>query len=49
MLEQFRNKAFDNIALDIGDNLTCLAPSYVNLNLTIERWPDLDFRATREH
>jgi peptide chain release factor 3 len=26
-----------------------LAPTRVNLQLTIERWPDLDFRETREH
>jgi peptide chain release factor 3 len=26
-----------------------LAPTRVNLGLTLERWPDLDFRKTREH
>ena len=26
-----------------------LAPTRVNLQLTLERWPDLTFRETREH
>jgi peptide chain release factor 3 len=49
MLIDFRKKAFDNLALDGGENLTYLAPSQVNLELTMERWPDIKFRATREH
>lgn len=49
MLDEFRKKATDNIALDGGEHLTYLAPSMVNLNLTIERWPDITFHATREH
>lgn len=48
-LEDFRNKAFDNLALDGSDNLTYLAPTRVNLNLTMERWPDVEFKTTREH
>jgi peptide chain release factor 3 len=48
-LEEFKNKAFDNLALDGSDNLTYLAPTRVNLNLTMERWPDVEFRTTREH
>lgn len=48
-LEEFKNKTFDNLALDGGDQLTYLAPTRVNLNLTIERWPDVNFRETREH
>ena len=48
-LEEFKKKAFDNLALDGSDNLTYLAPSRVNLNLTMERWPDIEFRTTREH
>ena len=48
-LEEFRRKAGDNLALDGGDYLTYLAPTRVNLELTRERWPDLEFRATREH
>jgi peptide chain release factor 3 len=48
-LEEFKNKAFDNLALDGSDNLTYLAPTRVNLNLTVERWPGIEFRTTREH
>jgi peptide chain release factor 3 len=48
-LDEFKNKAFDYLALDGSDNLTYLAPTRVNLNLTIERWPDIQFRTTREH
>jgi peptide chain release factor 3 len=49
MLEEFKKKAFDNLALDGSDNLTYLAPTRVNLNLTMERWPDIQFKTTREH
>jgi peptide chain release factor 3 len=48
-LEEFRSKTNENLALDGGDHLTYLAPTRVNLALTEERWPDLCFRATREH
>lgn len=48
-LSEFRNKASDNLALDSGGNLTYLAPTRVNLELTIERWPDVTFHSTREH
>jgi peptide chain release factor 3 len=48
-LEEFKNKAFDNLALDGGEQLTYLAPTRVNLNLMMERWPDVEFRETREH
>ena len=49
LLTDFRKKASANLALDGGDYLTYLAPSIVNLNLTMERWPDIKFQATREH
>lgn len=49
MLEEFKNKAFDNLALDGSDNLTYLAPTRVNLNLMMERWPQIEFKTTREH
>jgi peptide chain release factor 3 len=48
-LEEFQNKARDHLALDGGGNLAYLAPTLVNLNLTIERWPEIFFLATREH
>lgn len=49
MLEQFKEKSSFNLALDGGGYLTYLAPSRVNLNLTMEKWPDIEFRMTREH
>ncbi len=49
MLEQFKKKAYDNLAVDGGDHLTYLPPTRVNLNLMEERWPDVRFRTTREH
>lgn len=48
-LEEFKKKCNDNLAIDGGGYLTYLAPSRVNLDLTIERWPDITFRETREH
>jgi len=48
-LAEFTQKTQTNLGLDVADNLTYLAPTHVNLNLTIERWPDIIFRATREH
>ncbi|MCJ8168494.1 peptide chain release factor 3 [Atopomonas sediminilitoris] len=48
-LDEFTTKAHENIAIDGGGHLTYLAPTRVNLSLTEERWPDIKFRATREH
>lgn len=48
-LDEFRKKAEDNLAIDAGDNLTYIAPTRVNLELTLERWPDIEFHATCEH
>jgi peptide chain release factor 3 len=48
-LEEFRLKAHDHLAIDHTGALVYLAPSRVNLELTIERWPDLRFSATREY
>ena len=47
-LRRFRDKAHENLAEDGDGQLVYLAPSRVNLNLTIERWPELKFLATRE-
>ena len=47
-LEQFKKKAFENLAEDGGGYLVYLANSRVNLQLTEERWPDIKFNATRE-
>src|SRR5262245_45437079 len=48
-LEQFRDRAHDHLALDHAGELVYLAPTRINLGLTIERWPELAFRETREH
>lgn len=48
-LDEFRNKASDNLSLDGGGHLTYLAPTRVNLQLMEERWPDIEFLSTREH
>jgi len=48
-LEEFKQKAFEYLAWDGGENLAYLAPTQVNLKLTIERWPELIFSDTREH
>jgi peptide chain release factor 3 len=49
MLAEFERKAHDNLALDHGERLVYIAPTKVNLALTEERWPDIEFRKTREH
>ena len=48
MLDEFKRKAADNLAIDGAGDLTYIAPTRVNLQLTEERWPDIAFRATRE-
>jgi peptide chain release factor 3 len=47
--EEFKRKCESNLALDGGDNLTYIAPSRVNLNLSMERYPDIKFNHTREN
>lgn len=48
-LADFRRHSEARLALDRAGNLAYLAPTLVNLNLTVERWPELRFSATREH
>ncbi|MBQ4844004.1 peptide chain release factor 3 [Pseudoalteromonas sp. MMG005] len=48
-LAEFRRKCEVTLALDGGDNLTYVAPSRVNLNLSMERYPEVEFHHTREH
>ena len=47
-LEAFRRRNDARLALDGAGNLAYLAPTMVNLNLAAERWPEVEFRATRE-
>jgi peptide chain release factor 3 len=49
MLRQFKTKHSNHLALDAAEQLTYLASSRVNLTLAQERWPDIEFLATREH
>ncbi len=49
MLAEFRRKNEDHLALDGGGHLTYLAPTRANLSLVQERYPDVEFAATREH
>ena len=48
MLERFKLKAAEHLAIDAAGDLAYLAPTRVNLDLTMERWPDIRFHATRE-
>jgi peptide chain release factor 3 len=48
-IELLQQKAANNLALDGAGSLTYLAPTRVNLDLAIERYPGVDFRATKEH
>ncbi|SJL85309.1 peptide chain release factor 3 [Vibrio palustris] len=48
-LDEFQRKNQSHLALDGSNNLSYIAPTMVNLNLAKERFPDVDFRATREH
>lgn len=47
--DEFRRKCSTNLALDGGNNLTYIAPTRVNLNLSKERYPEVSFTETREH
>jgi peptide chain release factor 3 len=48
-LEEFKKKNYNNLAIDGSGCLVYLAPSRVNLDLAIERSPDINFLSTREH
>ncbi len=48
ILSDFTNQLMANLSRDAADQLVYIAPSRVNLQLTEERWPDIQFAATRE-
>ncbi len=48
MLDRFKEKNYEHLALDGDDQLVYLAPTRVNLSLAEERWPEVRFLATRE-
>jgi peptide chain release factor 3 len=47
--EEFKNRMRSNLAYDHAGDLAYVAPSRVNLTMTQERWPEIEFLATREH
>ncbi len=49
MLEEFKRKHEEQLALDGGGYLTYLAPTRANLSLVEDRWPEITFSKTREH
>ncbi|KUJ75062.1 peptide chain release factor 3 [Thiomicrospira sp. XS5] len=48
-IDKFLDKVKENVAYDAADQLVYIAPTRVNLTLMEERWPNLQFVATREH
>jgi len=48
MLGDFRKKLVGNLSNDHAGELVYLAPTRVNLQMSQERWPDVEFRSTRE-
>jgi len=48
MLADFRRKLEQHLAIDHADELVYLAPTRVNLQMGQERWPEVEFLATRE-
>ncbi len=48
MLADFKRKLDAQLSLDHADELVYLAPTRVNLQMSQERWPDVEFLATRE-
>ncbi len=48
-LQKFKDKAAANLAYDHANELVYIAPTRVNLQMAMEKWPDIQFKATREH
>lgn len=49
IMEQFKREQSRNLAYDGAKYLTYLAPSRVNLEINIEKWPKILFSRTREY
>jgi peptide chain release factor 3 len=47
--EEFKEVEIRHLAMDAGGYLTYLAPSRVNLQITQEHWPKVQFFKSREH
>jgi peptide chain release factor 3 len=48
-MEKFRDKAAQNLALDHSGELVYIAPTRVNLQMAMEKYPEIRFHSTREH
>jgi peptide chain release factor 3 len=48
-LARFKDRHSNNLALDHAGDLAYIAPTRVNLDMTVEKWPEMSFLATREH
>jgi peptide chain release factor 3 len=48
-MQKFRDKAYENLAVDQSEELVYIAPTRVNLQMAQERFPEVEFHATREH
>ncbi len=48
-LLEFKNKLVANLAMDHGGELVYTAPTRINLQRVTEKWPGIEFCATREH
>ncbi|MGH8679636.1 MAG: peptide chain release factor 3 [Burkholderiales bacterium] len=48
-LAEFQERLVGNLATDASGSLAYLATSKPNLELTMERWPDIEFHNIREH
>jgi peptide chain release factor 3 len=46
---EFQNQLAANLAIDASGSLAYLATSKPNLDLTMERWPEIQFHSIREH
>ena len=48
-LQQFKEKAASNLAIDHDGDLVYIAPTRVNLQMAEEKWKGIEFHSTREH
>jgi peptide chain release factor 3 len=48
-LQEFKDKATLQLTTDHAGELVYIAPTRVNLQMTMERWPEIRFLTTREH
>jgi len=49
LMERFRTRAHENLGEDQSGSLVYIAPTRVNLDLAVEKWPEIKFHSTREH